>query len=250
MFSRVSLVAALAGLAGLAAFADSAANAYVSISAQEARNTGGLDFAVGGIDPVVVTVTAQPGWVLTSPSTLSIPEGTAGSWAARSFYGESGAGGEICIPRTSSTTNHIAAPKLGVKLHVDHGNGKDAVAGKPDDDRERGGVINIRASADRIVAGRHQVVTIHETCPGGKSNERTKTSAEIAINPDEFLWEWSVGGQSGTAKGQNLVVTGIRLSRGKYTVSVTLTATSSVCSACRASATETKAVNIGNGVIK
>ena len=250
MFSRVSVATAFSAMVCMAAFAESAANAYVTINAAKARTAGGLDFATGGPDPVVVTVTAQPGWVLTSPSTLTIPEGTAGIWSARSFYGESGAGGEICIPRSTSSTNHVAAPKLDIKLHVDQGNGKGTVAGKPGDDRERGGIVNIHASANGIVAGRHQVVTIHESCPGGKSNVRTKTSAEIAVRPDDYLWEWSVGDQSGSARGESLAVTGVRLPHGKYTVSVTLTVSCSSCPACRASATETKSVNIGNGVIK
>ncbi len=250
MTKRVPLLSAFILMAGISALADAAANAYVTVEAKEARAVNGLDFATGGEDPVVVTVSAQPGWVLTSPSSLTIPKGEAGAWSARSFYGESGAGGEICIPRSSVSTNHLSAPKVDISLHVDSGNrasGDDKDSGG---DKERGGVINIRAAPKGIVAGRHRIVTAHDTCPGGKSNEHSETNVEELVQPDSFVWEWSVGGQSGRAEGQSLVVTGIRLPHGKHTVSVTLTVSNSACSACRASATAKKDVNIGNGVIK
>ena len=157
---------------------------------------------------------------------------------------------EIRRLRTEAEETIATAEELRLRLAESSRVLKGTVAGKPGDDRERGGIVNIHASANGIVAGRHQVVTIHESCPGGKSNVRTKTSAEIAVRPDDYLWEWSVGDQSGSARGESLAVTGVRLPHGKYTVSVTLTVSCSSCPACRASATETKSVNIGNGVIK
>ena len=197
MKRRVSLLAAFALAVGLSTLADTAANAYVKISASGAKAANGLDFATGGEDPVTVFVSAQPGWVLTSPSTLTIPQGQAGRWSARSFYGESDAGGEICIPRTSVATNHLAAPKFDISLHVDSGNRTSGADGSAGNDRERGGVVNIRASMGGLVPGRHLLTTVHDTCPGGESNEHSETKAEVSVPPDPFVWEWSAGGQSG-----------------------------------------------------
>ena len=236
-------------LAG-SALADGAANAYVSIDAPGASNQGGLDFAAaGGADAVSVAVTPQPGWVLTSSPVVTIPKGQAGTWSAKSFYGESGAGGEICVPTTSVSTNHISAPKIDVTLHVNHGNGAQSVVeGK--DDKERGAVINIGASAKVLAAGLHRETTVHDSCPGGKSNRHSETKRDFSVNPDTYKWSWSVGGQSGTATGSTLLVSGIKLPRGKYTVSVSVSATSSRCPACGASASASKQINVGNGVIK
>ena len=236
-----------------AAFADGAANAYVSIDAPGARNQGGVDFAVkGDADAVSVAVTPQPGWELTSSPVVAIPKGTAGKWSAKSFYGESGADGEICVPTTTVSTNHIHAPKIAITLHVNHGNGNGA---KGEDDvadknKDRGGVINIGASIKSLDPGLHRILKVHDTCPGGKSNIHTEDKTDSDVAPDKFTWTWSVGGQSGTATGSTLLVSGIQLPRGKYTVKVTLTASSSVCSACSDSASASKDINIGNGVIK
>ena len=233
-----------------AAFADGAANAYVSVDAPGARNQGGVDFAVkGGADAVSVAVKPQPGWELTSSSVVVIPKGTAGKWSARSFYGESGAEGEICVPTTTISTNHVHAPKIDINLHVNHGNGATGAAGNGND-KDRGGVINIGASVKSFESGLHRILKVHETCPGGKSNVRTEDKTDIDVAPDKFIWTWSVGGQSGTATGTALFVSGIQLPRGKYTVEVKLVATSGKCSACSASASASKEINIGNGVIK
>ncbi len=237
-------------LAGAVAMADGAANAYVSIDAPGASNQGGLDFAAAsGAEAVSVTVTPQPGWVLTSSPVVTIPKGQAGTWSARSFYGESGAGGEICIPTTTVSTNHVSAPKIEVKLQVNHGHGND-VADANKDDKERGGVINIGASIKGLAPGLHRETTIHDTCPGGKSNRHSENKRDFSVNPDTYKWTWSVGGQSGTATGSTLLVSGIKLERGKYTVTVSVAASSSLCSACSASASASKEINIGNGVIK
>ena len=248
LFATLLSIVLLAG----SALADGAANAYVSIDAPGASNQGGLDFAAaGGADTVSVAVTPQPGWVLTSSPVVTIPKGQAGAWSARSFYGESGAGGEICIPTTSVSTNHISAPKIDVKLQVNHGQGNGAsgtVAAK--DDKERGGVINIGASIKGLVPGLHRETTVHDSCPGGKSNRHSESKRDFNVSPDSYKWTWSVGGQSGTATGSTLLVSGIKLERGKYTVTVTLTASSSHCPACSASASASKEINIGNGVIK
>jgi hypothetical protein len=250
-FSSVALVSA--------AVAGEAANAYVSIDAPGAKNQGGVDFAVkGDTDAVSVAVKPQPGWELTSSPVVVIPKGTAGKWSARSFYGESGSDGEICVPTTSVSTNHVHAPKIDVNLHVNHGNGKvgdDAVAkgngnGNGNGDKDRGGIINIGASLKSFSPGLHRILKVHDTCPGGKSNVHTEDKTDIDIAPDTFKWTWSVGGQSGTAAGSALLVSGIQLPRGKYTVKVTLTATCSKCAACTATASASKEINIGNGVIK
>ena len=240
-----------------AAFADGAANAYVSIDAPGAKNQGGVDFAVKGeTDAVSVAVTPQPGWELTSSPVVVIPKGTAGKWSAKSFYGESGADGEICVPVTTISTNHIHAPKIAITLHVNHGNGNgvtggnDAAAKDKDKDKDRGGVINIGASIKSLDPGLHRVLKVHDTCPGGKSNVHTEDKTDSDVAPDTFTWSWSVGGQSGTATESTLLVSGIQLPRGKYTVQVSLSATSSKCAACSASASASKDINIGNGVIK
>ena len=234
-----------------ASFAGEAANAYVTIDAPGASNQGGVDFAVkDGGDAVSVAVKPQPGWELTSPSVVVIPKGSAGKWSAKSFYGESGSGGEICVPTTTVSTNHVHAPKIDINLHVNHGNGSKDVAGKGNDDKERGGVINVGASLKSFSPGLHRILTVHDTCPGGKSNVHTEDKTDIDVAPDTFKWTWSVGGQSGTATGSALLVSGIQLPRGKYTVKVTLTATCSKCAACTATASASKEINIGNGVIK
>ena len=133
----VSLASAV--LVSAVAFADGAANAYVTIDAPGASNQGGIDFAVsGGADAVSVAVKPQPGWELTSSPVVVIPKGTAGKWSAKSFYGESGSGGEICVPTTDVSEKHVHAPKISVSLHVNHGNnGAKEAAAK--DDKERGG---------------------------------------------------------------------------------------------------------------
>ena len=233
-----------------AAVAGEAANAYVSIDAPGASNQGGLDFAVkGNVDAVSVAVKPQPGWELTSSPVVVIPKGTAGKWSAKSFYGESGSGGEICVPTTDVSEKHVHAPKISVSLHVNHGNnGAKEAAAK--DDKERGGVINIGASMNVIESGLHQILTVKDSCPGGKSNVHTEEKADKKVSPDTFTWTWSVGGQSGSATGTTLLVSGIKLPRGKYTVNVTLKATSSTCAACTATASASKEINIGNGVIK
>ena len=238
-------------LASAIAFADGATNAYVSIDAPGARNQGGLDFAVsGGADAVSVVVAPQPGWELTSSPVVVIPRGAAGKWSARSFYGESGSDGEICVPTTEVSEKHVHAPNISVSLHVNHGNGNGAKDAAAKDEKDRGGIINIGASMNDVESGLHRILTVHETCPGGKSNVRTEDRTDIEISPDTFIWTWSVGGQSGTASGSTLLVSGIQLPRGKYTVNVTLKATSSTCAACTATASASKAINIGNGVIK
>ena len=249
----VSLFALLAA----SAMAGGAANAYVSIDAPGARNQGGVDFAVkGDTDAVSVVVKPQPGWELTSSPVVVIPKGTAGKWSARSFYGESGSDGEICVPTTTISTNHVHAPKIDISLKVNNGKGNGVtggndVAGKDKDkDKDRGGVINIGASIKSLEPGLHRVLKVHDTCPGGKSNVHSEDKTDIDIAPDTFTWTWSVGGQSGTAKGSSLLVSGIQLPRGKYTVKVTLEASSSQCRACSASASASKDINIGNGVIK
>ena len=251
------IVAAISSVALVsAAVAGEAANAYVSIDAPGARNQGGVDFAVkGDAEAVSVAVKPQPGWELTSSPVVVIPKGTAGKWSAKSFYGESGSDGEICVPTTTISTNHVHAPKIDINLHVNHGNGngaKEAVSGNGNGngDKERGGVINIGASLKSVDPGLHRILKVHDTCPGGKSNIHTEDKTDIDIAPDSFKWTWSVGGQSGTATGSALLVSGIQLPRGKYTVKVTLEASSSKCRACSASASASKDVNIGNGVIK
>ncbi len=246
--SSVALVSAV--------FADGAANAYVSIDAPGARNQGGLDFAVKGeAEAVSVAVKPQPGWELTSPSVVVIPKGTAGIWSARSFYGESGSGGEICVPTTTISTNHIHAPEIAITLHVNHGNGNGAKAAAGNgngngDGKERGGVINIAAAVSKMEPGLHRIRTVHDSCPGGKSNVHTEDERDFPVAPDTFKWTWSVGGQSGTSSDSALLVSGIQLPRGKYTLSVTLAASSGACGQCAATATATREVNIGNGVIK
>lgn len=250
------IVAAISSFALIsAAFADGAANAYVSIDAPGAKNQGGVDFAVkGDTDAVSVAVTPQPGWELTSSPVVVIPKGTAGKWSARSFYGESGSDGEICVPATTVSTNHIHAPKIAITLHVNHGNGNGVTGGKDaaakDKDKDRGGVINIGASIKSLDPGLHRVLKVHDSCPGGKSNVHTEDKTDSDVAPDKFTWSWSVGGQSGTATGSTLLVSGIQLPRGKYTVSVTLKATSGSCAACTATTSASKDINIGNGVIK
>ena len=246
------IVAAVSSIAlASATFAGEAANAYVSIDAPGARNQGGVDFAVkGDTDAVSVAVKPQPGWELTSSSVVVIPKGTAGKWSARSFYGESGSDGEICVPTTTISTNHVHAPKIDISLKVNHGNGKTDVASKGNGDKDRGDVINIGASMNIVEPGLHQILTIKDSCPGGKSNVHTEDKTDVKISPDTFTWTWSVGGQSGTATGSTLLVSGIQLPHGKHTVSVTLKATSSICPACSATDSASKAVNIGNGVIK
>ncbi len=251
------IVAAFSSIAFVsAAVAGEAANAYVSIDAPGASNQGGVDFAVkGDAEAVSVAVKAQPGWELTSSPVVVIPKGTAGKWSARSFYGESGSDGEICVPTTSISTNHIHAPKIEITLHVNHGNGKsanDEASGKGNGngDKDRGGVINIGASMKGFEPGLHRILKVHDTCPGGKSNVHTEDKTDIDIAPDSLKWTWSVGGQSGTATGSSLLVSGIQLPRGKYTVKVTLEASSSKCRACSASASASKDINVGNGVIK
>ncbi len=245
----VSLVSAV--LVSAVAFADGAANAYVTIDAPGASNQGGVDFAVkGDADAVSVAVKPQPGWELTSPPVVVIPKGTAGKWSAKSFYGESGSGGEICVPTTDVSEKHVHAPKISVSLHVNHGNGHGAKEAAAKDDKERGGIVNIGASMNLVESGLHQVLTVKDSCPGGKSNVHTEEKEDKKVSPDTFTWTWSVGGQSGTATGSTLLVSGIQLPRGKYTVNVTLTASSSVCAACKASASASKEINIGNGVIK
>ena len=252
------IVAAFSSIAFVSAsIAGEASNAYVSIDAPGASNQGGVDFAVkGGADAVSVAVKPQPGWELTSSPVVVIPKGSAGKWSAKSFYGESGSDGEICVPTSSISTNHIHAPKIDVNLHVNHGNGKvDANAaakgnGNGNDGKDRGGVINIGASLKSFEPGLHRILKVYDTCPGGKSNVHTEDKTDIDIAPDSFKWIWSVGGQSGTASGPALLVSGIQLPRGKYTVKVTLEASSSKCRACTASASATKDINIGNGVIK
>ncbi len=270
----------------ISALADGAGNAYVSIDAPGARNQGGVDFAVpGGSDSVTIAVKPQPGWELTSSPVVVIPKGSAGSWSARSFYGESGAGGEICVPTTTVTTNHIRAPKVDIKLQVNHGNGngvknaggeiKDilglsdnislsghgngngngnknpSLPGNPGNgDKERGGTINIGASVKNTEPGLHRVLTSHDTCPGGKSNVHTESRKDVAVMPNEYKWTWSVGDKSGTANGDTLLVSGISLPRGKYTLSVTVRASNSACGACSTTATASREINIGNGVVK
>ncbi len=246
------LAATLVSVSG--ALADDAANAYVSIDAPGARNEGGVDFAVkNDKDSTIVTVKAQPGWTLTSPTVVEIPKGSAGSWSAKSFYGESSSSGEICVPTTSVSTNHLRAPEGSVKLFVNHGQGngaKDSAKDNGNGDKERGGVINIGASIKGLAPGLHRVTATHDTCPGGKSNRHSENKRDFSVNPDTYKWTWSVGGQSGTATGSTLLVSGIKLERGKYTVTVSVAASSSLCSACSASASASKEINIGNGVIK
>ncbi len=274
----IRLAALISMVFATSVLADGAANAYVSIDAPGARNQGGVDFAVAdGHDTVSVAVKAQPGWELTSSPVVVIPKGSAGSWSAKSFYGESGAGGEICIPTTTVSTNHVRAPKVDIKLQVNHGNGNGAkgVAGKGNDkpgnpnkpgqpgnpdpgpgngngpgDKDRGGTINIAASVKSLEPGLHRILKVHDSCPGGKSNVRTEDRKDFPVTPDTFKWTWSIGGQSGASTGETLLVPGVTLPRGKYTLSVTLTVSSSACHACTDSATATREINIGNGVIK
>ena len=110
--------------------------------------------------------------------------------------------------------------------------------------------LNIGASAKVLAAGLHRETTVHDSCPGGKSNRHSETKRDFSVNPDTYKWSWSVGGQSGTSSDSALLVSGIQLPRGKYTLSVTLTASSGACGQCAATATATREVNIGNGVIK
>ena len=245
------LAATLVSVSG--ALADGAANAYVSIDAPGARNEGGVDFAVkNDKDSTIVTVKAQPGWTLTSPTVVEIPKGSAGSWSAKSFYGESSSSGEICVPTTSVSTNHLRAPEGSVKLFVNHGQGngaKDSAKGNGNGDKERGGVINIAASLQSLEPGVHRILKVHDTCPGGKSNVHTSDHTDIPVAPDTFSWSWSVGGQSGTSRDSSLLVSGVKLERGKYTVTVTLTATSSACPSCKLTSSASREINIGNGVI-
>ncbi len=252
MKRSITLVVA-AAFVGSVALADSAANAYVTVAAPGAKTAGGVDFATSASgDSVMVEVKANPGWVLTSPSTLVIPKGQAGAWSARSFYGESDSGGEICIPQTTTTSNHVKPPRGEVKLQVNHGNnnpGASAGAGAGHGDKDRGGVINIGASLFKDSAGLHRVVTAHDSCPGGKSNKHTEESGDEAVLPDTFAWTWSVGDVSGSSREETLLVSGVVLPRGKYTVTVTLSASSSTCPSCKLSATATREINIGNGVI-
>ena len=234
-----------------AAVAGEASNAYVSIDAPGASNQGGVDFAVkGDADAVSVAVKPQPGWELTSSPVVVIPKGTAGKWSAKSFYGESGSDGEICVPTTEVSEKHVHAPKVSVSLHVNHGKGNGAKETAAKDDKDRGGVINIGASMNLVESGLHQILTIKDSCPGGKSNVHTEEKTDKKVSPDTYTWTWSVGGKSGTATGSTLLVSGIQLPRGKYTVSVTLKATSGSCAACTATASASKEINIGNGVIK
>ena len=252
----IRLAALLSMVLAASALADGAANAYVAIAAPGASNQGGLDFAVaGGADSVSVAVKAQPGWELTSSPVVVIPKGSAGAWSARSFYGESGSGGEICVPTTTVSTNHIHAPKIAITLHVNHGNGNGAKAAAGNgngngDGKDRGGVINIAAAVSKMEPGLHRIRTVHDSCPGGKSNVHSEDERDFPVAPDTFKWTWSVGGQSGTSSDSALLVSGIQLPRGKYTLSVTLTASSGACGQCAATATATREVNIGNGVIK
>ena len=251
------LAATLVSVSG--ALADGAANAYVSIDAPGARNEGGVDFAVkNDKDSTIVTVKAQPGWTLTSSPVVEIPKGSAGSWSAKSFYGESSSSGEICVPTTSVTTNHLRAPEGSVKLFVNHGQGNGVTGGKDaaekdkgngNGDKERGGVINIAASLQSLEPGVHRILKVHDTCPGGKSNVHTSDHTDIPVAPDTFSWSWSVGGQSGTSRDSSLLVSGVKLERGKYTVTVTLTATSSACPSCKLTSSASREINIGNGVI-
>ena len=217
-----------------ASVAGEASNAYVSIDAPGASNQGGVDFAVkGDADAVSVAVKPQPG-----------------KWSAKSFYGESGSDGEICVPTTEVSEKHVHAPKVSVSLHVNHGKGNGAKETAAKDDKDRGGVINIGASMNLVESGLHQILTIKDSCPGGKSNVHTEEKTDKKVSPDTYTWTWSVGGKSGTATGSTLLVSGIQLPRGKYTVSVTLKATSGSCAACTATASASKEINIGNGVIK
>ena len=249
----ICLAALVTAAFAATALADGAANAYVAIEAPGARNKGGLDFAVsGGADSVSASVKAQPGWELTSSPVVNIPKGSAGTWSAKSFYGESDAGGEICVPTTTVSTNHVHAPKLSVTLHVNHGNGAKAeTAGNGNGgNKERGGIINIAAGIGKMDPGLHRIRTVHDSCPGGKSNIHTEDERDLPVAPDTFKWTWSVGGQSGTSSDPALIVSGVQLPRGKYTLSVTLAASSRACPACTATATASKEINIGNGVIQ
>ncbi len=249
----IASIVSASALVSASVLADGAANAYVSIDAPGARNQGGVDFAVKDSgDAVSVAVKAQPGWELTSSPVVVIPKGSAGTWSAKSFYGESGSGGEICVPTSSISTNHIHGPKVKISLQVSHGNGsaKSAEGEVAANDKERGGIINIAAVITGVEPGLHRVLKVHDTCPGGKSNVHTEEANDIPIPLDNFKWSWSVGGQFGTSTDSALLVPGVKLSKGKYTVSVTLTATSSKCGSCNASASATREINIGNGVIK
>lgn len=244
------VIAAFVSVAGFA-MADGAGNAYVAVDAPGAKRQGGLDFAAkGNGDTTVVAVKAQPGWVLTSSPVQSIPKGSAGKWSARSFYGESNAEGEICIPTINVSTNHVKAPKAEVKLQVNEGNTHSGE--KPEtlkNDKDRGGIINIGASIHSLTPGLHRVITVTDSCPGGQSNKHSEEKKDISVKPDTYQWSWSVGGQSGTSNGETLLVGGIKLARGKYTVTVSVTASSSTCPACRYSGSASREINIGNGVI-
>lgn len=243
------VVVAVVSVAGLAV-ADGAGNAYVSVDAPGARQQGGLDFAAeGNGDTTVVAVKAQPGWVLTSPAVQSIPKGSAGKWSARSFYGESSAGGEICIPTVNVSTNHVKSPSAELKIQVNEGNNHPGEKNDKGGDKERGGVINIAGSLHSLVPGLHRVTTVTDTCPGGESNKHSEDKKDVSVTPDTYKWSWSVGGQSGTSDKEVLLATDIKLPHGKYTITVSVVASSRVCPSCRYSGTATRAWNVGNGVI-
>lgn len=261
--------------AGAMAFADDAANAYVSVKGPKVKTTGGVDFAVdSNSDSVTVSVEAQPGWVLTSPAVQNIPKGQAGQWKAKSFYGESDAGGEICIPTETITTNHISAPHFSVTLnyscvpvgekgnngtqgnigvgqgneHVgegNNGNGKGIPGNEPEHNKkDRDAKLSFTAAAADEKGGHHKVVIIRETCPGGKSNKKTRDNKDITTTPDDYAWSWSCGPHSGTGKGKSLVVGPLDLPAGKYELSVTLTAKCSECGQCVYSKTSKKNLNV------
>lgn len=91
-----------------------ATNAYVEVesTAPVSRN-GGLDFRIpDATNRVSVQVSPPTGWQLLTPRRMDMGSGLARAWKVANVLGESGGGGEICIPSSSIEDRHAAAPIL------------------------------------------------------------------------------------------------------------------------------------------
>ena len=108
-------IATLAQTNGLPRPAYVVSNAYVEIrSSRPLWRNGGLDFltVTNAAPPLDMVVTPMPGWELLTPPELHITDGLAGVWSVRGVLGETHAGGEMCIPMTTSNDTHRVAPSF------------------------------------------------------------------------------------------------------------------------------------------
>ncbi len=206
---------------------NAARNAYVEVRATSpVRRDGGLDFTAPHADlPLEVFVSALPGWELLSPRHQWLADGQAGWWSVRGVLGETDAGGEICVPTTKTNDTHKVAPTFNLPpLSL---GGTYVVSSTSETAR-----VSFGCYPEDIRPGTHERRTIHDTCPGGDSNEHKETTNNYPTHFDTYIWHWSCGPTNGVHSGETLLVGPLELPVGPHAVSATLEASYSGCTQC------------------